>query len=121
MELTVGQRVLAKHPKSKEIKTGTILTAGLEYYHIQFDKAELGVSLVRDTELMPINEFRAEPPSQLHPNQSHHIVNGALIDNNTHNNPNHSTTNPLLLNQFSNISQNGIYIYIYILHSTLYI
>ena len=50
----MGQRVLAVHPQTKELKTGTILTSDVVQFHVQFDRTELGVLLVKDIDLQPI-------------------------------------------------------------------
>jgi hypothetical protein len=54
MPLMVGQRVLAIHPKTNEIKTGSILTSEGNRYDVRFDDQEFGISLVRDYNIIPI-------------------------------------------------------------------
>ena len=58
--LQVGQRVLAVHPQTKELKTGTILTSDVVQFHIQFDRTELGVLLVKDIDLQPIASIKGK-------------------------------------------------------------
>jgi len=53
--LMVSQRVLAIHPKTKELRTASLLTTDVSQYHAQFDKPELGVMIVSDTCLIPIS------------------------------------------------------------------
>lgn len=53
--LSVGQRVVAKHPKTGHIYDGSILTVDRGRCRVQFDRQELGVELVQDTDIMPIN------------------------------------------------------------------
>ncbi|CAG9318617.1 unnamed protein product [Blepharisma stoltei] len=52
--LMVGQKVLAIHPGTGDLRSGSILTLDSSRYHIQFDKPELGVSLVSDIQLVPL-------------------------------------------------------------------
>lgn len=44
--LTVGQHVIAIHPKTREIHDGSILTVDRSMCRVQFDKPELGIELV---------------------------------------------------------------------------
>lgn len=44
--LTVGQRVIAKHPKTGQIHDGSILTVDRSRCRVQFDRPELGVEFV---------------------------------------------------------------------------
>lgn len=44
--LTVGQKVIARHPKTREIHDGSILTVDRSRCRVQFDRPELGVELV---------------------------------------------------------------------------
>jgi hypothetical protein len=44
--LTVGQRVIARHPKTREMHDGSILTVDRCRYRVQFDDPDLGVELV---------------------------------------------------------------------------
>ena len=53
--LVVSQRVLAVHPKTKELRTASLLTTDAYSYHAQFDRPELGVMIVSDTQLVPIS------------------------------------------------------------------
>ena len=46
--LVVGQRVLAIHPKTKELRTASLLTTDVRSYHAQFDKTELGTMVISD-------------------------------------------------------------------------
>ena len=52
--LMVGQKVLAIHPCSKELRSGSILTLDSFRYHIQFDRPELGVTPVTDYHILPL-------------------------------------------------------------------
>ena len=52
--LMVGQKVLAIHPNTGELKSGSILTMDANKYHVQFDKPELGVCSISDTQLVPL-------------------------------------------------------------------
>lgn len=44
--LCVGQRVIAIHPKTREIHDGSVLTVDYDKCRIQFDRPELGVEFV---------------------------------------------------------------------------
>jgi len=44
--LSVGQRVIACHPKSREVHDGNILTVDRNRCRVQFDRPELGVEFV---------------------------------------------------------------------------
>lgn len=44
--LSVGQRVIAIHPRTREIQDGTVLTVDDSRYHVQFDQPDLGVEYV---------------------------------------------------------------------------
>jgi DIRP/Myb-like DNA-binding domain len=52
--LMVGQRVLSIHPGCKELRSGNILTLDSSRYHIQFDRPDLGVTSVTDTQILPL-------------------------------------------------------------------
>jgi len=45
--LTVGQRVIAIHPRSREVHNGSVLTVDHDRCRIQFDRPELGVEFVK--------------------------------------------------------------------------
>ncbi|KAJ1387432.1 DIRP domain [Sesbania bispinosa] len=53
--LCVGQRVIAIHPKTREIHDGSVLTVDHDKCRIQFDHPELGVEFVMDIDCMPLN------------------------------------------------------------------
>lgn len=53
--LVVGQRILAIHPKNKELRTASLLTTDVQSFHAQFDKPELGVIVINDLQLIPIS------------------------------------------------------------------
>ncbi|XP_047310135.1 protein ALWAYS EARLY 3-like [Impatiens glandulifera] len=51
--LSVGQRVAAIHPRTREIHDGSILTVDRARCRVQFDRPELGVEFVMDIDCMP--------------------------------------------------------------------
>ncbi|XP_058107388.1 protein ALWAYS EARLY 2-like [Magnolia sinica] len=53
--LSVGQRVIACHPKTREIHDGNVLTVDRNRCRVQFDRPELGVEFVMDIDCMPLN------------------------------------------------------------------
>ncbi|KAF8369540.1 hypothetical protein HHK36_032442 [Tetracentron sinense] len=59
--LSVGQRVIALHPKTREIHDGSILTVDCNCFKVQFDRSELGVEFVRDIDCMPLNPLENMP------------------------------------------------------------
>ncbi|TYH82554.1 hypothetical protein ES332_D02G069500v1 [Gossypium tomentosum] len=61
--LSVGQRVIAVHPKTREIHDGSVLTVDYSRYQIQFDSPELGVEFVMDVDCMPLNPTENLPAS----------------------------------------------------------
>ncbi|XVE65643.1 hypothetical protein DITRI_Ditri08aG0016500 [Diplodiscus trichospermus] len=66
--LSVGQRVIAVHPKTREIHDGSVLIVDHSRYRIQFDNPELGVEFVMDIDCMPLNPFENLPASLLRQN-----------------------------------------------------
>ncbi|MED6182264.1 hypothetical protein PIB30_027105 [Stylosanthes scabra] len=61
--LIVGQRVIAIHPKTREIHNGSILTVDHSRCRVQFDQRELGVEFVTDIDCMPMYPFENMPTS----------------------------------------------------------
>lgn len=59
--LSVGQRVIACHPKSREVHDGNILTVDRNRCRVQFDRPELGVEFVLDIDCMPLNPLENMP------------------------------------------------------------
>ncbi|XP_045820604.1 protein ALWAYS EARLY 3 isoform X2 [Trifolium pratense] len=59
--LCVGQRVIAIHPKTREIHDGSVLTVDHDKCRIQFDRPELGVEFIMDIDCMPSNPFDNMP------------------------------------------------------------
>ncbi|VYS68097.1 unnamed protein product [Arabidopsis thaliana] len=57
--LSVGNRVIAIHPKTREIRDGKILTVDHNKCNVLFD--ELGVELVMDIDCMPLNPLEYMP------------------------------------------------------------
>ncbi|XP_059445242.1 protein ALWAYS EARLY 3 isoform X2 [Corylus avellana] len=59
--LSVGQRVIALHPRTREIHDGSVLTVDHSRCRIQFDRPELGVEFVLDIDCMPLNPVENMP------------------------------------------------------------
>lgn len=59
--LSVGQRVVALHPKSREVHDGSVLTVDHDKCRIQFDHPDLGVEFVMDIDCMPSNPLENMP------------------------------------------------------------
>lgn len=45
--LTVGQRVIAVHPKTRELYDGSVLTVDHDKCRVQFDCPDIGVEFVK--------------------------------------------------------------------------
>ncbi|XP_073053694.1 protein ALWAYS EARLY 3-like isoform X1 [Primulina eburnea] len=59
--LSVGQRVIAIHPKTREIHDGSVLTVYHSKCRVQFDRHELGVEFLTDIDCMPLYPFENMP------------------------------------------------------------
>ncbi|KAK8712216.1 hypothetical protein V6N13_147462 [Hibiscus sabdariffa] len=53
--LSVGQQVIAIHPKTREVNDGKVLTVDHDKCRVQFDSPDLGVEFVMDIDCMPLN------------------------------------------------------------------
>ncbi|KAM3271282.1 hypothetical protein ACQJBY_041827 [Aegilops geniculata] len=61
--LAVGQRVIACHPKTRELHDGSVLTVDRNRCRVQFDRPELGVEFVMDIDCMPLHPLENFPES----------------------------------------------------------
>ncbi|KAK3159984.1 hypothetical protein QOZ80_1BG0053760 [Eleusine coracana subsp. coracana] len=61
--LAVGQRVIACHPKTRELHDGNVLTVDNNRCRVQFDRPELGVEFVMDIDCMPLHPMENFPES----------------------------------------------------------
>lgn len=59
--LSVGQRVIARHPKTGEIHDGSILTVDHNRFRVRFDNPDLGIQFVMDVDCMPLNPWENLP------------------------------------------------------------
>ncbi|MBA0875229.1 hypothetical protein Goshw_028221 [Gossypium schwendimanii] len=59
--LSIGQRVIAIHPKTREVNDGKVLDLEHDSFKVQFDRPELGVELVTDIDCMPLNPLENLP------------------------------------------------------------
>ncbi|EEF49841.1 always early, putative [Ricinus communis] len=59
--LSVGERVIALHPKTRELYDGSVLTVDHDRCRIQFDCPEVGVEFVKDIDCMPLNPYDNMP------------------------------------------------------------
>ncbi|KAK7264608.1 hypothetical protein RJT34_32217 [Clitoria ternatea] len=78
--LIVGQRVIAIHPKTREIHDGSVLTVDHCRYRVQFDQPELGVESVMDVDCMPLYPFENMPTCLVHHNITSTQINENLND-----------------------------------------
>lgn len=53
--LFVGQRIIAVHPRTREIYDGSVLTVEHSRYRVKFDKHELGIEFVQVCHCISIN------------------------------------------------------------------
>ncbi|XP_062225369.1 protein ALWAYS EARLY 3-like isoform X3 [Phragmites australis] len=53
--LAVGQRVIACHPRTRELHDGNVLTVDHNCCRVQFDRPELGVEFAMDIDCMPLH------------------------------------------------------------------
>ncbi|XP_012069373.1 protein ALWAYS EARLY 3 isoform X2 [Jatropha curcas] len=75
--LAVGQRIIALHPKTREIHDGSVLTVDHNRCRVQFDQPELGVEFVKDVDCMPLNPSDNMPASL----NRHNVVLNKFIEN----------------------------------------
>ncbi|CAK7333147.1 unnamed protein product, partial [Dovyalis caffra] len=75
--LSVGQRIVALHPKTSEIHDGSVLTVDHSRFRVQFDRPELGVEFVMDVDCMPLNPLENMPASMM----GHNIALNRYIKN----------------------------------------
>ncbi|KAL0005955.1 hypothetical protein SO802_013516 [Lithocarpus litseifolius] len=59
--LSVGQRVIALHPKTRDLHDGSVLTVDQDKCRVQFDRPEIGVWFVKDIDCMPLNPLDNMP------------------------------------------------------------
>ncbi len=81
-QVAVGQKVVARHPLTRQLHDGTVLTAGFDNYRIQFYRRDLGVEMVRDIDVMPAEPWENLPLSLLAA-RPRLVVGGRLILNGT--------------------------------------
>ncbi|CAH2044535.1 unnamed protein product [Thlaspi arvense] len=101
--LSVGNRVIAIHPKTREIRDGKILTVDHNKCNVLFD--ELGVDLVSDIDCMPLNPLEYMPEGL-----RRQMDNGLSISKeaqlNRHPNPDASVLFPPSVLENVNVSMN---------------
>ena len=76
--IPVGARVVARHPTTRALHDGSILTLGANSYRVQFDRQELGVELVRDIDVMPVEPWVCLPPAMLE-RRRELVLNGRVV------------------------------------------
>uniref|UniRef100_A0ACD5VCU4 Uncharacterized protein n=1 Tax=Avena sativa TaxID=4498 RepID=A0ACD5VCU4_AVESA len=52
---SVGQHVIVRHPSTRELCDGKVVIMERDCYKVQFDRTDLGVDMVKDTDCMPVN------------------------------------------------------------------
>ncbi|XP_022150725.1 protein ALWAYS EARLY 2-like isoform X2 [Momordica charantia] len=121
--LSVGQRVIALHPKTREVHDGSVLTVYNDKCRILFDDQMVGVKLVMDFDCMPSNPMYnlpealkrqscsintlylecKEPQANMHPNLSRKLEK-ASSQHTTHGLVPYTTFNLKQHNNFSGYS-----------------
>ncbi|KAG2495072.1 hypothetical protein HYH03_006683 [Edaphochlamys debaryana] len=78
-QLRVGQHVTARHPQTRQLHDGVILTVKGRTYRVQFHRSDLMTEAVPDTDIMPLDPHEALPPNMT---SIPPILNGRLYDPN---------------------------------------
>ncbi|KAF0915990.1 hypothetical protein E2562_000623 [Oryza meyeriana var. granulata] len=52
---SIGQQVIVRHPRTRELCDGKVVMMEHDGYRVQFDRPDLGVDKVKDTDCMPVN------------------------------------------------------------------
>ncbi|KAL5220292.1 hypothetical protein ABZP36_025005 [Zizania latifolia] len=52
---SIGQKVIVRHPSTRELCNGEVVMMQRDCYKVQFDRPDLGVDAVKDTDCMPVN------------------------------------------------------------------
>ncbi|KAJ8755627.1 hypothetical protein K2173_022222 [Erythroxylum novogranatense] len=104
--LLVGQRVIALHPRTRELHDGSVLTVDRDRCRVQFDRPEIGVQMVKDIDCMPLNPLDNMPESlrreslyavSKEPEMSRHSDRGGVVTSGNFENA--STSNNTLTKQ----------------------
>lgn len=61
--LAVGQEVTARHPATRQLHDGTILTCTGSKYRVQFNRGDLMTEVVKDVDVMPSCPAENLPPA----------------------------------------------------------
>ncbi|KAH0992900.1 hypothetical protein GBA52_004383 [Prunus armeniaca] len=75
--LSVGQHVIAFHPRAREIHNGIVLTVDHSRCSVQFDQPELGVEYIMDVDCMPLHPAENLPASF----RKHNVTVNKYIEN----------------------------------------
>ncbi|KAK9735432.1 hypothetical protein RND81_04G205300 [Saponaria officinalis] len=78
--LSVGQQVVAIHPKTRELQNGSVLAVDRQSCLVQFDRQDFGVEFVMDIDCMPLNPVENMPELLRRQKMFNHqpIVRGAF-------------------------------------------
>ncbi|GLC49109.1 hypothetical protein PLESTB_000183400 [Pleodorina starrii] len=76
-QLRVGQEVTARHPYSRQLYDGVILTVKGNKYRVQFHRGDLMTEVIRDTDVMPVDPHECMP---LHMAVVPFLLNGRIYD-----------------------------------------
>lgn len=52
---SVGQHIIVRHPSTRELCDSKVVLMDRDCYKVQFDRPDLGVDIVKDTDCMPVN------------------------------------------------------------------
>ncbi|XP_015696072.1 protein ALWAYS EARLY 2 isoform X2 [Oryza brachyantha] len=74
--LGVGQRVIACHPRTRELHDGNVLNVDHNRCRVQFDRPDMGVEFVTDIDCMPLHPLENFPESLRRQNIVNKYYNG---------------------------------------------
>lgn len=73
---SIGQQVIVRHPSMRELCDGKVVMMEQDRYNVQFDRPDLGVDEVKDTDCMPVNWLDNLPDD---------LKKRSFLSNNSHN------------------------------------
>ncbi|XP_015619153.1 protein ALWAYS EARLY 3 isoform X2 [Oryza sativa Japonica Group] len=73
---SIGQQVIVRHPSTRELCDGKVVMMEQDRYNVQFDRPDLGVDEVKDTDCMPVNWLDNLPDD---------LKKRSFLSNNSHN------------------------------------
>ncbi|CAL4932457.1 unnamed protein product [Urochloa decumbens] len=77
---SIGQQVIVRHPCSRELCDGKVVTVEQDCCSVQFDNPELGVDLVKDIDCMPVDWLDNLPDNVRSSLDSHDVHNNLEME-----------------------------------------